>query len=117
MGGYSRFKFENSLVSSIYPTSPLDYESNHVPETDDQARKEMLRAVSERGKYFYTYAEYTFARLYRVFCCCCVERSPWFNRRVKKLERHEEAVDRLNREVDVCKLVQVQRITQFMAKM
>ena len=94
MGGYEKFKFENSLISSIYPTSPLDYDSSNTPTTEKMAQREMMRTVAERGKYFYTYAEYTFSRLFRLLCCCC-DRTPWLVRRLKKLERHEEASKKL----------------------
>ena len=103
MGGYQDFKFENSLVSSIYPTSPLDYELNKIPSTEPKAKKVLMRTVQERGKYFYSYAEYLFAKWCSWWCCCM--KGHWLNRRIKKLQRHDHATETLAKEVDICKLV------------
>ena len=83
MGGYENFKFENSLISSIYPTSPIDYELNKIPSTEPKAKKVLMTTVKERGKYFYSYAEYLFAKWCSWWCCCL--KGHWLNRRVKKL--------------------------------
>ena len=73
MGGYQSFKFENSLISSIYPTSPLDYDNQQAPSSEAKARRDVMKTVSERGKYFYSYAEYLFAKMIAVIFCCCRE--------------------------------------------
>lgn len=115
MSGYESFKFNNSLISSIYPTSPLDFESSDVPPNENKAKQEIMRTVSERGKYFYNYSEYVFAKWLSCWCCCL--NLKWMERRVKKLERHEAASKKLAKEVDICKLVQNQRMTQFLSKL
>ena len=111
MGGYQSFKFENSLISSIYPTSPLDYDNQNAPSSEAKARKDVMKTVSERGKYFYSYAEYLFAKTIAAVrgCCCCGE-GKFVQRRLKKLQRHENAMGKLTKEVDVVKLVYINRI-------
>ena len=108
-GGYEAFKLENSLIGSVYPTSPGGgddgAESNGI-EGESMARQAMMQVVAERGKYFYGYTDYLMSSLIRTFCCCC-SKSPdsWYTRRVQKLERHEQASERLASEIDIVKLL------------
>ena len=67
-GSYETFKFENSLIGAVYPTSPfgsLDSCNNKDIKDDIETtldnRKYMLslmRTIAERGKYWYNYSEY-----------------------------------------------------------
>ena len=57
LGGYEAFKFENSLIGSVYPTSPQDPDDSRAPD-EMKAKQAMMRTVAERGKYFYGYSEY-----------------------------------------------------------
>ena len=50
-------------------------------------------------------------------CCCCCSKRQSFQRRLERLERHEEAVDKLANEIDIVKLLYVQRVGQFIAKL
>ena len=77
----------------------------------------MLNTVSERGKYWYDYSEYLAIAFCKSFCCCFVSRRDWFKRRLKKLERHEEASERLNSEIDIVKFVYTLRIVHLIAKL
>ena len=112
--GYETFKLENSLISSVYPisssTNLKDAESN-----ESDAKQAMMQTVQESGKYWYNYSEYLFfSSLRKCFCCqrlgCC-------NRRFSRLERHEAASSKLASEIDIVKLLSVQRLGSFMAKL
>ena len=55
ISGYESFKFENSLISSIYPTSPQkfdDGDNDGIPPNENKAKHAMMKTVSERGKYW-----------------------------------------------------------------
>ena len=89
LGGYETFKFENSLIGSVYPTSPT---VSGMPSDESKARQTMLRTVAERGKYHYNYCEYLWTSLLRCLCCCRSKGgSGCMGTRVKRLERHETA--------------------------
>ena len=95
-GGYESFKFENSLIGGIYPTSPGaaghdDDGGDGTPVSERRAKKAMMQSVSERGKYWYTYSEYLATSLLKSCCSCCCSNSAWYKRREKRLERHHEA--------------------------
>ena len=76
-----------------------------------------MRTVAERGKYFYHYSDYMLTWFLRSFCCCFFKNSPWFERKIEKLERHEQASEKLAEEIDIVKLLQNQRLGLFMAKL
>ena len=113
-GGYETFKLENSLIGAVYPTSP---NNNEPCESEQEAKHEMMKTVAERGKYFYNYSEYLLACFIKTFCSCCCRSTNCYKRRQKRLERHQEASERLNNEIDIIKLLYVQRLGQFMAKL
>ena len=97
-GSYETFKFENSLISAVYPTSPfgsIDSENDRDIKDDTETaldnRKYMLalmRTIAERGKYWYNYSEYEFIRILSTFCCCLCKKAKWYQNRLKRLERH-----------------------------
>lgn len=76
----------------------------------------MLQSVAERGRYFYEYREYLVTNFLKSLCCCLVNGRDWYERRLVRLQRHQEASDRLKDEVDIVKLLYVQRLSQFLAK-
>ena len=97
-GGYESFKFENSLIGAVYPTSPQDFGSDNLdgghddaPQTERKAKHAMMRTVAERGRYWYTYSEYLAVWFLNTCCCCFCSRSSWFQKRIERLERHEAA--------------------------
>ena len=101
-GGYESFKLENSLIGAVYPTSPSkDDEDNNEQETESIAKHSMMKKVAEHGKYFYNYSEYLLAGFMQSCCSCCCRSSAWYERRTKKLQRHLDASDRLNKEIDI----------------
>lgn len=108
-GGYENFKFENSLISSIYPTSPQDFvsDADTSPESERKAKAAMMKTVSERGKYFYNYSEYLLSWIISSCCCCACMKTEWYHRRVKRYERHELARSKLAEEIDIIKLLYV----------
>ena len=102
-GGYENFKFENSLISAIYPTSPQDFvsDADASPESERKAKAAMMKTVSERGKYFYNYSEYLLSWILSSCCCCACGKTDWYHRRVKRYERHETAREKLAEEIDI----------------
>ena len=116
--GYETFKFENSLIGAVYPTSPQEeMAEDGAPEGTQMAKRDLMRTVAERGKYFYHYYEYLLTWSLRSFCCCCFKNSAWFDRKTKKLERHEAASEKLADEIDIVKLLHLQRLGLFIAKL
>ena len=77
----------------------------------------MMRNVAERGKYFYSYSESRFTKLLNTFCSCCLKNKAWFKRRIERLERHEEASEKLAAEVDVVKFIYILRTGKFISKL
>ena len=120
-GGYESFSFENSLIGSIYPTSPPVDESEPTGNNAERiAKLAMMRTVAERGKYHYRYHEYLLFSTLKSFCCCLIpseEKKGCCARRLRRLQRHEEASEKLAEELDIVKLIYVQRIGQFLAKL
>ena len=83
-----------------------------------KAQQSMMRKVASRGKYFYYYSEYLLMCFLRTFCCClCSESRPCYRRRMDRLKRHEEACEKLDGEIDIVKLLYVQRVGSFIAKL
>ena len=118
--GYQSFKYENSLIGSIFPTSPggSDYgDADILPSDETEARDKMVGTVAGRGKYFYSYVEYNWSILLKNLCNCCCKRKDWFKRRMRRLERHEKATDNLAQELDVVDLIYIKRLSQFLAKL
>ena len=76
-----------------------------------------MRSIAERGKYWYSFWEYEFIWIMSKFCCCFFKNAKWYKDRLKKLERHEEASQKLADEIDIVKLLYVQRVGQFIAKL
>ena len=77
----------------------------------------MMRTVAERGRYWYAYSEYMLIWFLNSYCCCFCRRCNWFQRRMSKYERHKAATQKLAGEFDIVKLLYVQRIGQFLAKL
>ena len=92
LGGYETFKFENSLISMIYPTSPQHLDNSDddddMPPNERKARHALMRTVTERGKYWYNYSEYLCTSFLSSCCCCLCKKSAWYNRRLDRLKRH-----------------------------
>ena len=110
MRGYESFKFENTLIGVLYPTSKF---FEDTPSTEQEACNRMVNSIAGSTKYFYHYSEYMFARVARfLFCCACTHNFRWYN----KLKRHEAARDRLRSEIDIIKLLHSQRVSAFMAE-
>ena len=69
LADYQDFRYENSLIGSIFPTSPS--EAEHVPSGESEAVQQMIGTVAGRGKYFYSFAEYCWSQILRFLFCCC----------------------------------------------
>ena len=77
----------------------------------------MMQTVAERGKYWYSYSEYLLASLLVSYCCTCFKDHSCIKRRSKRLKRHKYAYEKLANEIDIVKLLYVQRVGQFIAKL
>ena len=91
LASYQGFKYETSLISHIFPTSPGggDYgDADIVPSDEKEAKEKMLDTVAGRGKYFYSFLEYSWSLVLRCLCHCCCKNKDSFKRRMKRLERH-----------------------------
>ena len=116
-GSYETFKFENSLIGAVYPTSPFgsmesgnneDIKDDKETTADNQKHMvSLMRTIAERGKYWYTYSEYELIWALSTFCCCFFKRAKWYKDRLKRLERHNEASEKLANEIDIVKLLYV----------
>ena len=110
-GGYESFKLDNSLIGAVYQTSPANKDAvNSEHETESAAKHSMMKTVAKRRKYFYNYSEYLLASFMKSCCSCCCRGSAWYEQRTKKLQRHMDAKDSLNNEIDIVKLMYVQRV-------
>ena len=76
-----------------------------------------MRTVAERSTYWYNYSEFLCTSLLRKFCSCCCKNLTAYKQRLLKLERHEDAQDRLISEIDIVKIVHALRVAQFISKM
>ena len=68
---YEDFKFQNSLVGSVYPTSPQKDEDEPPIESRDEAMDALEGTVIERGKFNYRFSEYQCTWILSKLCCCC----------------------------------------------
>lgn len=55
---FEDFKFNNSLIGSIYPTSPQRDEDEPPIDNRKEANQALEGTVVERGKFYYTFLEY-----------------------------------------------------------
>lgn len=76
-----------------------------------------MQSVAHRRKYFYNYYEYFFAAWLQCCCSCCCKNVSCYKIRNEKLKRHKEATERLSNEIDIVTLLNVQRLTLFIAKL
>ena len=103
---YESFKFNNSLAGSVYPTSPQPDEDEPPIATQIEAKQRLASTITERGKFHYSFAEYQITWLLRSLCCCLFRKdSLWWKIRNFKYERYEEAVSKLEVEIDVLKFL------------
>ena len=113
-GSYETFKFENSLIGAVYPTSPFGGKNDDDVKDDTETIADnqkymvsLMRTIAERGKYWYNYSEYECIWFLSTFCCCFFRRAKWYKDRLKRLERHNEASQKLADEIDIVKLLYV----------
>ena len=77
LGSYQQFKYENSLIGSIYSTAPGD-DNDEVPKSEIKAQNELMNKVAERGKYFYSIREYAYFMPVVLLCSCCCKNKKWY---------------------------------------
>ena len=108
------------MIGSIFPTSPGggEYgEQDIIPDDEQEAKTQMMNTVAGRGKYFYNYTEYLYSNFLKLLCSCCCKKKDCFKRRMKRLERHENASEKLCKEMDIVNFIYVRRLSQFISKM
>lgn len=76
----------------------------------------MKETIIQQDQYDQNYCEILFLEKVRFLCGCCCKNKDWYKQRVKKLERHENAVAALTEEFDVVKHIKGERVTDFLAK-
>ena len=97
----------NSLVNSIYPTSPQRDEDEPPIESHDEALKQLEGTVIERGRSKYYFMEYNWTRILKNFCCCCkLHEKRWFKERLFKYNRFQKAEKQLQQETDILNVLQ-----------
>ena len=107
IGPYEEFKFNNSVVGSIYPTSPQRDEDEPPIDNSKDANEALEGTVIERGKFFYAFTEYQWTWIMKSFLCCLVKKNGvWWKNRIFKYTRYEKAVERMNEEIDILKHIQ-----------
>mmetsp|Transcript_7522 Transcript_7522/g.9091 ORF Transcript_7522/g.9091 Transcript_7522/m.9091 type:complete len:138 (+) Transcript_7522:77-490(+) len=123
-GNYEAFKLENSLIGAIYSTSPLSRnltgqhgDKSIQPDSIVEAQQALRLSVTEKGRYFYDYREHLCVSFLKTFCCCLAREKDCFKRRLRRLERYEEASEKLKDELDITKLLYLQRIGELVAKL
>ena len=99
MNHYEQFRYEASVITAIYPVSPLqqnmyeDYEKDPPPANEDEAKKDLKRSVIERGKYGFAYWEFALVKVGQCFGCvlhlilfvlCCPCMIAYKRRKLKK---------------------------------
>ena len=57
------------------------------------------------------------AIFYKLCCCCLCRDRESYRRRLLKYERHVDARDKLTDEIDLMKLLYVQRLGEYIAKL
>ena len=134
MKNYEQFRFEASVITAIYPVSPLqqnmyeEYEKDTPPANEDEAKKNLKRSVLERGKYGFSYWEFALIKVGSCFkwvfcwpcllvhCClvhCCHKRDKPKKSAKKncclrlqmRYERHKKAMEMFDEEFDIIKLI------------
>lgn len=118
-GGYEQFKLENALIANVFHTAQdsQDDQDSDSDDDNDVAKKVLIRKVSRQGSYSYGYLEYVVTRILSLFCWCC-RRSTACScllRRLLRLERYREAVEKLTDEMDVVNFLAATRIGTFLA--
>ena len=118
IGPYEEFKFNNSLIGSIYPTSPQRDEDEPPIDNRKDAHQALEGTVVERGKFWYRYSEYFCTWFLRCFICCAkCKDSRWWKNRDFRYKRYEKAVENLKKEIDILKHIGNQRSSEFISKL
>ena len=117
LGSYQSFKYDASLIEDFYPTYPSDGDQEPPLESESEAKSSLIRSVTEKGSYFYCMQELMMFKVMRLFCSCCAKHKPWYQKRLKRFNRHEDASEALKKELDITRLVKVLRIGEFLAKL
>lgn len=76
----------------------------------------MMQTVVEPHDSSYSYWEFWTTSFLR-YLRCCPSSASWVQKRLTRLNRHEEATEKLAGELDICKLLYAQRIGQFVSKL
>ena len=106
LGDYEDFRFKNSLIRHTYRTVP-QRDSDGI-DGAKTAKNAIIKSVASKSKYWYSYYEYLYDSLIKLCCCCkCTKNRVCFKKRMRKLERHQDACEKLDKELDVVKFLKV----------
>ena len=76
----------------------------------------MTDIVSHQARFMYNYVEFRFISIFNKFCYCCCKRLKCFQERKLRLERYQEASDKLNNEMDIAELIRSIRASDFVSQ-
>ena len=116
MNGYEQFKYENSVIRSIYTVAGSSDDDSKKPANEREAKILMMQNIAQQNEYRYSYVDRMLDSILVLFRCCCKDKT-WFKKRVAKLERHNSAADKLTNEFDIVELTQNVRLGKFLSKL
>lgn len=116
LSSFENFRLQNTMIRYFYQTQPLSEDLYEEPATEHDAQQALVRVVAKRGRYWYNYHEFQLARFIRQFCCC-LKKFDCYQRRQDRLQRHIDATNQLQQELDVINIIKTNRISNFLAKM
>ena len=118
LASYQDFKFQHNLIGSMYATAPQKNEDEPPLSDRQEAQLNLESTVHERGKFYYTYSAYYFTWMILTCCPCFINKdSLTWKRRKHCYDRYENAVERMNKEVDIMRHISNLRVSMFMSKL
>jgi len=117
---YEDHKLNTSLLKMFYSTDKSVMKEDEVDtKPSDLVGSQSVQAEIEdelavRTQYGYSYTSYFAAKLLVCFNCCC--KCPCAEKRTKRLELHQESIERMSHEIDIVGLIQSLRVSSFVNK-
>ena len=94
LGGYESFRFTQEIISEIYSTTDKSrMMQGQEPTNFEEAHSDLTHCVETQARYDYTYHEFLSSSLIRCLFSCCFKRLKCYRTRVKRLQRHEAALE------------------------
>ena len=90
--------------------------TNDSAESLEQAEKTLKEEMKVHTKFSYNYSDYLSAWILQLCCCCCT-RSSFYERKRKRYESYHKAKGTLDAELDMPRLLNAIRLTEFISKL